>query len=38
MVGLIGFSFYLRGISREVFDESVVTDESSSAVLGTVKS
>jgi hypothetical protein len=38
MVGLIGFSFYLRGFSREVFDESVVTDEPSSAVLGTVKS
>lgn len=31
MVGLIGFSFYLHGISREVFDESVVTDEPSSA-------
>lgn len=38
MVGLIGFSFYLRGFSREVFDELVVTDEPSSAVLGTVKS
>jgi hypothetical protein len=38
MVGLIGFSFYLRGISREVFDESVVTDELSSAVLRIVKS
>ena len=38
MVGLIGFSFYLRGINREVFDESVVTDEPPSAVLGTVKS
>jgi uncharacterized membrane protein YbhN (UPF0104 family) len=37
MVGLIGFSFYLHGISREVFDESVVTGEPSSAVLGTVK-
>jgi len=37
MVGLIGFSFYLRGVSREVFDESVVTDEPSSAVLGAVK-
>jgi uncharacterized protein (TIRG00374 family) len=38
VVGLIGFSFYLRGISREVFDESVVTDEPSSAALGIVKS
>jgi len=37
MVGLIGFSFYLRGFSREVFDELVVTDEPSSVVLGTVK-
>ena len=37
MVGLIGFSFYLRGVSREVFDELVVTDEPSSAVLGAVK-
>jgi glycosyltransferase 2 family protein len=37
MVGLIGFSFYVRGVSREVFDESVVTDEPSSAALGTVK-
>jgi hypothetical protein len=37
MVGLIGFSFYLHGISREVFDELVVTGEPSSAVLGTVK-
>jgi uncharacterized protein (TIRG00374 family) len=37
MVGLIGFSFYLRGVSREVFDESVVTEEPSSAVLGTVR-
>ena len=38
MVGLIGFSFYLRGFSREVFDELVVTDEPPSAVLGNVKS
>ena len=38
IVGLIGFSFYLRGFSREVFDELIVTDEPSSAVLGTVKS
>jgi len=37
MVGLVGFSFYLRGFSREVFDELVVTDEPSSVVLGTVK-
>ena len=38
MVGLIGFSFYLRGFSREVFDELVVAKEPPSAVLGNVKS
>ena len=38
LVGVIGFVFYLRGISREVFDERVRSDEPCPAVLGTIKS
>jgi len=37
MIGLIGFVFYLHGVSRKVFDESDVADEPCSAVLGTLK-
>src|ERR1700747_467832 len=37
MIGLIGFVFYLHGVSRKVFDESDVADEPWSAVLGTLK-
>ena len=36
MIGLIGFVFYLHGVSRKVFDESDVADEPCSAVLGTL--
>ena len=38
LVGAIGFVFYLRGISREVFDERVRSDEPCSVVLGAIKS
>jgi len=37
MIGLIGFVFYLQGVSRKVFDESDVADKPCSAVLGTLK-
>ena len=37
MIGLIGFVFYLHGVSHKVFDESDVADEPCSAVLGTLK-
>jgi len=37
MIGLIGFVFYLHGVSRKVFDESDVADEPCSADLGTLK-
>jgi hypothetical protein len=38
LVGAIGFVFYLRGISREIFDERVRSDEPCSTVLGAIKS
>ena len=37
MIGLIGFVFYLHGVSRKVFDESDVADEPCSAVSGAMK-
>jgi len=38
LVGLIGFAFYLRGIRRTVFDEEVMPDETSPAVLESMSS
>jgi hypothetical protein len=37
IIGLIGFVFYLHGVSGKVFDESDVADEPCSAVSGTMK-
>ena len=37
IIGLIGFVFYLHGVSRKVFDEPDVVDELCSAVSGTMK-
>jgi uncharacterized protein (TIRG00374 family) len=38
IIGLIGFAFYLRGMNREVFDESGIAPEPSTSLLETLKS